>query len=132
MYLILQQDEPDDYVIATGSSCSVRDFARMTFAEIGIDLEFEGSGPDEKGRIASVDKDMFARKVGMRCPDLRPGRILVEVDPGYFRPTEVEELIGDATKAREKLGWEPKHDLEDIVKEMITADVKAAKRQVRE
>jgi len=131
MHLILQQDEPEDYVIATGNSCSVRDFARMVFAEIGIELGFEGGGPDEKGLIASVDKDLFARKVGASSPDLHPGRVLVEVDPGYFRPTEVDQLVGDAAKAREKLGWRPKHDLADLVREMVGADIEAAKREIR-
>jgi len=111
MWRLLQQDKPEDFVLATGVTTTIRDFCKMTFAELGIDLDFIGSGADEKG----VDKDT--------------GKILIEVDPKYFRPTEVDLLLGDAAKAREKLGWVPKYDLPHLVKEMVEEDMKEAKRE---
>jgi len=105
-WLMLQQDTPDDYVIATGITTTVRDFCKMAFKEVGINLKFIGSGLDEIG-IDSED-----------------GTVLVKVDPVYFRPTEVDLLIGDSTKARKILGWKPKYDLKAIIKEMIQVDIK--------
>jgi GDPmannose 4,6-dehydratase len=113
MYLMLQQDEPEDFVIATGITTTVRDFICMTFKELGAELEFKGEGPDEKGFIKSCD-DNFT---------LKQGQEVVAVDPNYFRPTEVDLLIGDATKAREKLGWQPKYTLYEMVKEMVAYDL---------
>jgi GDPmannose 4,6-dehydratase len=113
MYLMLQQDEPEDFVIATGITTTVRDFIRLTFKELGAELEFKGKGQDEKGFIKSCD-DNFS---------LKPGQEVVAVDPNYFRPTEVDLLIGDATKAREKLGWQPKYTLHEMVKEMVAYDL---------
>ena len=113
MYLMLQQDEPEDFVIATGITTTVRDFIRMTFAELGAELEFKGTGKSEKGYIKSCD-DNFS---------LIAGQEVVAVDPNYFRPTEVDMLIGDATKAREKLGWQPKYTLKAMVKEMVAYDL---------
>jgi len=113
MYLMLQQDEPEDFVIATGITTTVRDFIRMTFKELGAELEFKGMGKEEKGFIRSCD-DSF---------NFKPGQEVVAVDPNYFRPTEVDLLIGDATKAKEKLGWQPKYTLEEMVKEMVAYDL---------
>ena len=113
MYLMLQQDQPEDFVIATGITTKVRDFIRMTFEELGAELEFKGKDKDEKGFIKSCDGNF----------DLKPGQEVVAVDPNYFRPTEVDLLIGDATKAREKLGWQPKYTLQEMIKEMVAYDL---------
>lgn len=110
---ILQQDEPEDYVIATGVTTTVRDFIKMSFQEVGAELEFKGSGVDEKGYIKSSTDPV----------NLPAGKEVVCIDPKYFRPTEVELLIGDPTKAKTKLGWEPKYDLAALVKEMMAADM---------
>ena len=119
MYLMLQQDEPEDFVIATGITTKVRDFIRLTFRELGAELEFRGKGKDEKGFIKSCD-DNFT---------LKPGQEVVAVDPNYFRPTEVDLLIGDATKAKEKLGWQPKYTLQEMVREMVDYDLELFKKQ---
>ncbi len=115
MWRILQQDTPEDFVIATGVTTKVREFISMAFAEAGITLEFEGHGQDEKGVVVSCDNPDFQLPVG---------KVVVAIDPAYFRPTEVELLIGDSTKARTKLGWEPKYDLQMLVQEMMAADLK--------
>ena len=123
MYLVLQQPEPDDYVIATGRTTEVRDFVRMAFREIGIELDFQGTGKAEKGVIASIDKDRLGDKTHSKPGHLKEGQVVIEVDPHYYRPTEVDLLVGDATKAREKLGWTTKYTLEDMVKEMMESDL---------
>src|SRR6218665_2061906 len=112
-YLILQQDIQEDYVIATGVTTTVRDFIKMSFNEIGAEVEFKGSGVDEKGIIKSSGDPV----------NLPVGKEVVCIDPKYFRPTEVELLIGDPTKAKTQLGWEPKYDLAALVKEMMAADM---------
>src|SRR5476649_294643 len=114
MYLILQQDEPEDYVIATGVTTRVREFVRMAFAEAGIEIEFKGEGVDEKGYVIGCSNPEYQVAVGTE---------VVAVDPKYFRPTEVELLIGDPTKSMTKLGWTPQYDLKGLVKEMVAADV---------
>jgi GDPmannose 4,6-dehydratase len=114
MWRILQQDQPEDFVIATGITTPVRDFVRMAFAELGIMIEFTGEGVDEKGIVAACTNELYKLDIGKQ---------IVSVDPEYFRPTEVELLIGDATKAKTKLGWEPKYDLQMLVKEMVANDV---------
>lgn len=114
MYLILQQDVAEDYVIATGITTPVREFVRMAFAEIGIEIEFKGEGVDEKGFVTYCAHPDFQLAVGAE---------VVSVDPKYFRPTEVDLLIGDPTKSQTKLGWKPKYDLKALVKEMVEADV---------
>lgn len=111
MWRILQHDCPDNFVLATGVTTSIRDFCKMTFAELGIDLDFVGEGVDEKG----IDK--------------ATGKVLIEVDPRYFRPAEVELLLGDSTKARTELGWEPKYDLQALVKDMVQSDYELAKKE---
>lgn len=119
MWLILQQEQPDDFVIATGVTTSVRDFVKMAFLEVGIDLEFEGKGVDEVARVIRSNNPEYF---------VTPGKIVLAVDPAYFRPTEVELLIGDATKAREKLNWKPKYSIRDIVTDMMEADLKLFER----
>jgi len=127
MYLILQQESPDDFVIATGRTTSVRDFATMAFATLGITLEFRGVGVEECGVVAAVDKDRLVAAGG--SPEaVRLGDVVVRVDPAYYRPTEVDLLVGDASKAREKLGWQPEHTLEELVSEMVAADMIEARR----
>jgi GDPmannose 4,6-dehydratase len=120
MYLILQQEKPEDYVIATGVTTRVREFVRMSFAEVGITVEFKGEGVDEKGYVVSCSNPEFQIEVGKE---------VVSVDDKYFRPTEVELLIGDPTKSKTKLGWTPKYDLQGLVKEMVAADVDLFKRE---
>ncbi|MBO0937971.1 GDP-mannose 4,6-dehydratase [Fibrella sp. HMF5335] len=114
MYLILQQDTPEDYVIATGVTTTVRDFVKMSFAEIGVELEFKGEGVDEKGYVVSSTNPDFAVEVGKE---------VLAIDPRYFRPTEVDLLLGDPTKAMTKLNWKPKYDLAGLVKDMMQADI---------
>ena len=119
MYLILQQAEPDDYVIATGKTTEVREFVRMSFKEVGIEVEFKGTGVEEKGYIKSCSNPLY---------QVETGKEVVAIDPRYFRPTEVDLLIGDPTKSNTKLGWYPKHDLASLVKDMMTADIKLFER----
>ncbi len=132
MYLILQQDQPDDYVIATGVTTSIRDFIRMAFSEVGISIEFNGKDIDEKGIIAGIDERIFTSTVGEKyLADLkkRIGEQVIGVDPKYFRPTEVELLIGDATKSRTKLGWTPQYSLPMLVEDMMISDIKEMKKE---
>jgi len=120
MYLMLQQDEPEDYVIATGITTEIRDFLIMAFNETGIELEFKGKGPDEKAFVKSCSDPHY---------QLEKGKEVVAVDPRYFRPTEVDLLIGDPTKANTKLGWKPEYNLPALVKDMITSDIKLMKKE---
>lgn len=131
MYLILQQDTPDDYVIATGITTEVREFVRMSFNEIGIQIEFKGEGVDEKGYIIAVNDDVFTKNVGAEfLANIKTQKqAVVEVDAAYFRPTEVELLIGDATKSRTKLNWKPEYDLPALVKDMMASDIKLMKKE---
>jgi GDPmannose 4,6-dehydratase len=119
MYLILQQETPEDFVIATGVTTRVREFVRLSFAEVGITVEFKGAGADEKGYVISCNNPDYQIEIGKQ---------VVAVDEKYFRPTEVELLIGDPTKSKTKLGWAPKYDLQSLVKEMVAADVDLFKR----
>ena len=131
MYLILQQDEPSDYVIATGITTEVREFVRMAFAEIGINIAFKGEGIDEKGYIDSIDDLIFTTQVGAEFLEQISSikDPIVEVDANYFRPTEVELLIGDATKSRTRLNWIPEYDLKALVEDMMRSDVKLMKKE---
>jgi GDPmannose 4,6-dehydratase len=131
MYLILQQDAPDDYVIATGITTEVREFVRLAFAEIGISIEFKSEGVNEKGYIASIDEVRFTEYVGAEFLEgiKKVTEAVVEVDPAYFRPTEVELLIGDATKSRTKLNWTPEYDLAGLVEDMMVSDIKVMKKE---
>lgn len=125
MWRILQQDIPEDFVLATGITTKVRDFIKMSFEEVGIKIAFEGKDENEIGCFNGLDKDTFETITGLSAEDfsLKQGDVLVSIDPEYFRPTEVDLLIGDATKAKEKLGWTPKYDLNGLVKEMVSSDV---------
>ncbi|WP_126972572.1 GDP-mannose 4,6-dehydratase [Gynurincola endophyticus] len=114
MWRILQQDTPEDFVIATGITTHVREFVRMSFAEVGIELEFKGKEENEVGVVKACNNPAYQLEIG---------REVVAVDPRYYRPTEVDLLIGDPTKAQEKLGWKPKYDLPALVKEMVASDV---------
>jgi len=120
MYLMLQQDKPEDFVIATGVTTRVKDFVQLAFAEAGVEIEFKGEGLNEKGIVVSC------RNADNMIPQ---GTILVEVDPAYFRPTEVDLLLGDPTKANTKLGWKPEHNLASLVKDMIENDLKLASKE---
>lgn len=136
MYLILQQEQPDDYVIATGITTSIRDFIKMSGEEVGIEISFSGTDADEKGYITGVDESIFKTKVGEKYLPQILNRVekgtlgtskktpVISIDPKYFRPTEVELLIGDATKAKQKLGWQPHYDLKGLVQDMMQSDVK--------
>jgi GDPmannose 4,6-dehydratase len=120
MWMMLQRDEPEDFVIATGQQYSVREFIQWSAAELGITLRFEGTGADEKAYADSV--------AGDKAPAVRPGDCIVSVDPRYFRPAEVDTLLGDAAKARFKLGWEPVITAQQMCAEMVAEDLKAAQR----
>lgn len=121
MYLIMQQDEPDDYVIATGVTTEVREFVRMAFGEIGIEIEFTGSGEEETARVVNSHNPEY---------QLDKGTVVVEVDKKYYRPTEVDLLLGDPTKAMKKLGWKPEYDLKALVSDMMQADVELMKKEL--
>lgn len=127
MWMILQQDEPEDFVIATGKTTYVRDFVKMAFAEVGVTIAFEGSGVNEVGRVERIDEAWYASK--NLKPNVQLGEEIVAVDSRYFRPTEVDLLIGDATKANTKLGWKPRHSLADLVKDMMRGDLKLMERE---
>lgn len=118
MWMILQADKPEDWVIATGETTTVRDFVRLAFNEVGIELEFKGEGVDEKAYIVSCNNEKYQLEVGKE---------VLSVDPTYFRPTEVDLLIGDPSKAKKKLGWVPEHDLQSLVKDMIKSDLELMK-----
>jgi GDPmannose 4,6-dehydratase len=128
MYLILQQEKPEDFVIATGKTTEIREFIRMAFGYMGVSLDFQGEGANEKGIVASIDAAKFESQVG-RKPELAIGKEVLFVDPKYFRPTEVDLLIGDANKAKEKLGWEAKHTLHDLVNDMMQSDIKLMQKE---
>lgn len=131
MWMILQQEKPDDYVIATGTTTSIREFVDMAFRQIGCTLSYKGKGMDETGVLESIDKDIFIQKVGenyYKAFSQRIGKVLVAVDAKYFRPTEVDFLLGDARKAQEKLGWKPEYDLSALVNEMMESDMQLMKK----
>jgi GDPmannose 4,6-dehydratase len=113
MWRILQQDVAEDYVIATGQTTSIRDFVRLAFKEIGVELQFEGENENEIARVAKSDSPLYKLEIG---------KVVVRVDPKYYRPTEVDVLIGDPTKSM-KIGWAPKYDLYELVREMMLNDL---------
>ena len=122
MWLMLQHDQPDDFVIATGVQHSVREFVETAFKEIGIELDWKEEGVSEKGIVASLDSKLISSHLSI-------GDVIAEIDPRYFRPTEVDTLIGDATKARDELGWQPTVSFNELVAEMVREDVKEAERE---
>ena len=121
MYLMLQQEKPEDFVIATGVTTEIREMLKVAFEEAGIEIEFKGEGEEEKGYVVRCENPRY---------QLRIGQTIVEIDKRYFRPTEVDLLIGDPSKAREKLGWETEYDLRALVREMIESDLKQAEKEV--
>jgi GDPmannose 4,6-dehydratase len=143
MYLILQQEKPEDYVIATGITTTIRDFIRMAANEIGISIEFTGEGASEKGCLSSINEPLFTEKVGIQYLEPLKSRLspnsqlstlnsqlspIISVDPKYYRPTEVDLLIGDPTKAMTKLGWKPRYDLQGLVTDMMQSDIHLMKK----
>ena len=120
MWMILQAEEPEDWVIATGTTTTVRDFVKMAFSEVGIELEFRGEGKEERGFIKACNNSKYQLEIGKE---------VVAVDKRYFRPTEVDLLIGDATKAHTKLGWHPEYQLSDLVKDMMQSDIKLIEKE---
>ncbi|KOH46537.1 GDP-mannose 4,6-dehydratase [Sunxiuqinia dokdonensis] len=130
MYLILQQEKADDYVIATGITTTIRDFIKLAVNEIGLEITFQGEGTEEKGYFTAIDDALFSEKVGEQYLEGIKARIapgnqhVVAVDPAYFRPTEVDLLIGDPTKSKTVLGWEPRYDLAGLIKDMMQSDIK--------
>ena len=127
MWLILQQEKSEDFVIATGVTTTVREFVKMAFGELGIEVEFSGKEENEKGVIIDVDYEK-ATQLGLPVAQLHLGTTVVKVDPKYFRPTEVDLLLGDPTKSKTQLGWSPKYDLPMLVKEMMAADLELMKK----
>ena len=130
MWRILQQDEAEDFVIATGITTKVRDFIKMAFQEVGIQLKFEGEGVNEIGVVETIDHPKMKGACGAFETEVKVGDTLVKVDPAYFRPTEVDLLIGDPTKAKTKLGWKPKYDLSMLVEDMVHADIKLFQKDI--
>jgi GDPmannose 4,6-dehydratase len=119
-WLMLQQDKPEDFVISTGIQFSVREFIVRSARQLGITLIFEGKGGDERAMVAAIDGD--------DAPALKVGDEVVKIDPRYYRPTEVETLLGDSTKAKEKLGWEPEITIDEMIAEMVGNDLMLAKQ----
>ncbi len=132
MWRILQQENPEDYVIATGVTTRVREFIKSAFAEVGLTLRFEGNGIDEEGVLDQIDAVQYKKATGNEVEDFKMAlnTVVVKVDPNYFRPTEVELLIGDPTKAQTKLGWKPKYNLQRLVEEMMAFDVKLFQKDI--
>lgn len=134
MYLILQQEKPDDYVISTGVTTSIREFILKTFGFAGLNLEFSGEMEDETGKLVNIDEALFIEKIGKDFLDAMKKRmkddpVLVKIDKNYYRPTEVDLLIGDFTKARTKLGWKPKFDLNGLIEDMCISDIQLMKKE---
>lgn len=138
MWMILQADKAEDWVIATGETTTVRDFVRLAFSEVGIAVEFKGEGVDEVALISEIDQEKYNKAIGLSNKqratnnEKQPaiGKEVLSVDPTYFRPTEVDLLIGDPSKAKNKLGWIPEHDLASLVKDMMKGDVEIMKKDV--
>lgn len=128
MYLMLQQDKPEDFVIATGVTTPIREFVKMAFAEMGCSMTFKGEGIDEVGVISAVDEALFEKMTGSKSVNIL-GKEVINVDPKYFRPTEVELLVGDAEKAKTKLGWVPKYKLKDLVADMMQSDIRLMQKE---
>lgn len=134
MYMILQQPDPDDYVIATGVTTEVREFIRRSFGLTGIDISFSGEGENETGVVSKINDELFIEKVskeylGKFKKRLTLNPVLIKIDPAYYRPTEVDILLGDPTKAMTKLGWRPEYNLDSLINEMVTSDLLLMKRE---
>jgi GDPmannose 4,6-dehydratase len=137
----IAQDEPETFVLATGKTTSIREFIVNTFSKLGITLEFKGNGADEKGIVSNIDENKLKDIIQKVCvtPEHNEymfkhtksltGKAIIKVDKRYFRPAEVDILLGDATKAKQKLGWEPKHTLDDLINDMIEGDLKQSYRE---
>ncbi len=123
MYLMLQQDKPDDYVIATGETTTVREFVRKAFNFLGVEIDFRGTGVNEIGFVRSIDNSKLESLISKKADYLTVGQEIIKIDPFYFRPTEVEILVGDPTKAKTILGWQPKYNLEMLVEDMMASDL---------
>jgi len=130
MYLMLQQEKPDDFVIATGITTEIRDFVKMTFNKLGVVIDFQGKGIDEQGVVSEINSELFKKvtKIEGEIP-LSVGQVIVKVDSNYFRPTEVDLLIGDSTRAKENLGWELEYSLDDLISEMVETDMLEAQKE---
>jgi len=128
MWRILQQDTAEDFVIATGVTTYIRDFVRMSFAEVGITLRFEGEAEAEVGIVDAINAELYTAVTGLAVAEGLVGKAVVKVDPTYYRPTEVDLLIGDPTKSKTQLGWEPKYDLAALCKEMVASDIEIFKK----
>jgi GDPmannose 4,6-dehydratase len=134
MYLMLQQDKPDDYVIATGVTTEVREFIRRAFLSVGVDLLFHGEHENETGEISDFDEVLFRENVGeefLHSFRLRAKNnpVVLKVDPAYFRPTEVDILMGDPSKAKKQLGWKPEYDLDGLINDMVSSDICLMKKE---
>lgn len=134
MWLIMQQDEPDDYVISTGVSTSIKDFIKLSAVQIGLEVEFMGEGVKEYGMIKGIQEDRFRNRIGHAFLKnvqelIRKETAIIKVDTKYFRPTEVDHLVGDSSKAKQKLGWEPEYDLDSLIREMMESDIKLMKKE---
>ncbi|KAH0795243.1 GDP-mannose 4,6-dehydratase [Histomonas meleagridis] len=132
MHLILQQDKPEDFVISTGVTTTVRDFVKLSFDYAGVEIEFEGEGINEIGKIKSIDEEKFQKAVGKEYLEYAKGlvgKIVVTVSERYFRPTEVDLLLGDSSKARKMLGWKPEYDLKGLCYDMMSSDLKLIKKE---
>jgi len=131
MWLMLQAEQPEDFVVATGVTTSVRDFLHLAFGQIGFKLDFIGKGVSEMGVLCGIDYDLAYEKLGKTKEELpKAGEVVVKVDPEYFRPTEVELLIGSPDKAFQKLGWKPKYNLSELVEDMVSSDLQLLKRDI--
>jgi GDPmannose 4,6-dehydratase len=130
MWLMLQEEEPEDFVLATGETTTVRAFCEMDFSHLGITLRWEGQGINEKGIIESIDEEQYGASTSqqLNTSTLREGEAIVEVDPQYFRPTEVDILLGDAGRAKEKLGWNINYSVSELVKDMVESDYQEVKK----
>ncbi len=130
-WLMLQQDEPDDYVIATGVQHSVREFVDAAARELGMVLRWDGAGVDQNGIVKSIDHSVAKTQsavIKSESPSVNEGDVIVSIDPRYFRPTEVDALLGDPTKAKQKLGWVPKVSFDQLIAEMVAEDLKKAEK----
>jgi GDPmannose 4,6-dehydratase len=131
MWLILQQDKPDDFVVATGKTTKVRDFLNLCFKEIGITIGYRGDGINEVGYIVNFDIEKYKIVTGLDIPTVKMGQELIFIDPYYFRPTEVDILLGDPTKIKNNTGWKPKHDVFSLVKDMMNSDLRRSIKKAK-